>query len=632
VTQQLTGRVTCKLTALLAAVTLVAAATVSVAGASPSGASTTARPHATAPKGTVVLGIVEAGHPIAGATVAIRNLDGSPIADTPTTKTLVGGAFAISAPFLPSQFQVVATDGRRAGKPFRPTLRATVDGYTSPETIYVNTVSTVVAAYLDRHPTLAVPEAELAVAKLLDVPADDPAATVAASGATVNQTKLLAAAEDHGGLRAYATKLAEQAAAGDTTRHFRAKGVGGAGSVAAWAFEALRARANDPECIKNPKLPKCNDLPFGDVLRFFASPTEKALADISNKLEEIAKQLADLQSVTREIKAAVDQNTYNNIVGFMRPEVVTQAVQTLDEVTKNCGKSQSSRYCATELGDNSATNPGALRLQIRANLIDSGVLKGLPERVSGAQGTTGVMDVWPTVVRNRAGRFFRAKDSKLLRDGFEYFYGLEVSAMTLATNYWRWEERAEANVQADINGYDKSVKAQQAIFSPLPVDTTIDLTTKRMWSTQVICGSASDGDARNSNPRCPETISGFGIASQHLFFAPYGPFSEPCPAGAWCLPTIPDMNQLLSNATGSWEKYLNSATDIYLNRPGGFIIWMNHYDCTPIAVDRFHDRCINTTRDFLTLANNTWGKSRVDDRNTAFFLFFRTPTEKNRYL
>lgn len=451
-----------------------------------------------------------------------------------------------------------------------------------------------------------------------------------------------AARHQHATRHQHAAARHQQAAASHRPhrRHVRADDVPIA-DIAKFVFEGLRSQANTPECLKTPPAPQCKEQFLGDVLRAFTSPTEKALAEISAKLDIISAQLKRLESVLTELQHAVDQSTYNNLVGFMRPEVIQQAMKTFVEVTQQCAKAHSAqspaerRFCETELGDNNRQDPGALRNQIRTALIDSGVLQGMPAKVSGSQGTTGVLEAWPKVVKNRSD-FFTGRSSKTMLDGLDYFYNLELSAITLAVNYWRWEGRSEAAIKTDINAYEAAVAEQRKVYSPLPQGVFIDVRTGLMWSNSVKCATYSRYGPRETN-QCPATYAGYPVTDQRLQLPgyPHFPYFTACQVGSWCMGTKATAETLLQGATAPWRSWLSQKAGVDFKVKGETDTWL--YDVT---CDNGEGRAWGvidgvpycyTRRYYVNWDTSSISTSYLPHHNDAYYLFVRRPTESKRY-
>lgn len=444
------------------------------------------------------------------------------------------------------------------------------------------------------------------------------------------------------------TALASTGAAGAAStqrphKHKKHQGLGDVPitDIAKFVFEGLRARANSPECLKTPPAPACKEQFLGDVLRMFTSPTEKALADISRQLDLISAQLKHLESVLDDMRKAMNQDAYNNIVGFMRPEVIQQAMKTFLEVSQRCAKAESEwspearRFCETELGNSTRQDPGALRNQIRTALIDSGVLQGMPAKVSGAHGTSGVLEAWPKVVVDRSN-FFTGQSSKTMLDGLDYFYTLEMSAITLAVNYWRWQGRSEDAIKADIDAYQEAVNQQRKVFSPLPAGVTIDVRTGLMWATTVSCSTYSAFGPRETG-QCPATYAGFPVTDQRLVVPgyPYYPYFTSCQNGSWCMGTKGGIEKLLQGATRPWRAWLSSKAGVQFNVKGEADTWLVDVVCDNgegVEWGISEGRPVCFTRRYFV----NWDSSFIDNsylpwRNAAYYFFVRRPTEQKRY-
>ena len=116
----------------------------------------------------------------AAANKSEPQVEGSPIGIGTSN---VNGLFVASV-FLPSQvldsnnwpttpvnFRVTASGGTMNGSPVKGVLRADVRNYQSGQTVYVNAVTTLVAAYWDATPGITLADAETAVGKFLGLPA-----------------------------------------------------------------------------------------------------------------------------------------------------------------------------------------------------------------------------------------------------------------------------------------------------------------------------------------------------------------------------------------------------------------------------------------------------------------------------
>lgn len=635
-----------RLAALSSALFVVAAL---VAAPLPAAAATAPGDPGTA--GGVVVGEVSADGNVVGATVTLRDRHGDLLDQSARTSTLAGGAFALRAEHLPRVFRVEASGGRVDGKRFGGMLVADVDGYDPDrgDLVSVNPATTLVARYLDRHDHASLAKGRAVVARFLGLDSPDHLAfTTSVSTPEFDPRAFAAAARRNGDFDAFVDSLVREADQGrrhpfvETSERAAAKADPGSGAgptdIAAFLFEALRAQANTPECRRTPPAPHCKEQPFGDLLRMFASPTEKALAEITAKLDLILQQLAQLQATADTIVGRLDQATYDSVVGFMNPDAINRAMKTLKEVSENCQKSQASNFCQIELGDNSAANPGELRKAIRNSLINNGIIDGVWKRVSGrtlGQTTSGVLDVLPTVVTLDAQRkpvnFFTKERSKALLAALDYFYDVEMSAITLAVNYWRWEDAPEKATQDEINLFATQLAAQQKVFSPLPEGTVLDLRTGLMWATSVFCSTYSSFGPRET-AQCPAKYAGFNVTDQRLVFPgyPYLPYFTSCVVGQWCMGTENGIGQLLQGSTAPWGTWIKNQAGITFNGHGDDATWLADVDCYAWYASRDGPRC-GAERRFVQWKSSEVSWSQTKDRNAAWYLFVRRPTEPNRY-
>ncbi len=625
---------------------LVVAALV-VAAAAPVGALVTTSHGAASGSATAVSGEVYAGGNVAGATVTMVGADGSSLPGPPKTRTLVGGAFALSVRDLPADFRIVVRGGRVGGHPLAGVLMADVRGFEpeAAELVSVNPGTTLVSAYLDQHPRASLTRANATVSKFLGLPSPvDLADMTSLSTADFDQARFLAEAAHAGGLTSFVAALVRQMDAGKRHRFTSVKttsakvGEPSPTDIAAFLFEALRANSNRPECLRTPPAASCKDIPFGDVLRFFTSNTEKALAEITAKLDLVLEQLKQLQATADTIVGRLDQLTYDSVVGFMNPDAINRAMTTFKEVTENCAVTQKNLFCENQLGDSTAANPGQLRIAIRSSLINNGVIDGVWKRVSGrtlGQTTSGILDVVPTVVTLDASRkpvtFFTKERSKAMLATIAYFQDVEMTAIALATNYWRWEGRPEKSIVGDINVFDSQVKLQKQVYSPLPDGTVLDLRTGLMWSTSVFCGTYSSFGPRETG-QCPAKYAGFPVTDQRLIFPgyPYLPYFTECTNGSWCMGTEAGIGKLVEGASQPWGTWLHNQAGITFGKPGEFDTWLSDVDCSVWRIVDHRPLC-DAERRFVNWQQSNVQWSATKDRNTAWYLFVRRPTEAARY-
>jgi hypothetical protein len=598
----------------------------------------------------VVAGEVAAGGDVAGAKVTFRDTDGDRLRTTAPVRTLRGGAFAATVKDLPAAFRVEAHGGKVDGRRLAATLVADVERF-DPAThplVSVNPGTTLVARYRDEHPKASLERANSVVARFLGLASGTNLDLVTSeSHDKFDHDEFLAAAQRRGGVDRFLDRLVRKVDRRER-RPFTAEAAPreAAPTVAAapgidpedlakFIFESLRQQANDPECLKSPPAPRCKDQPLGDLLRFFSSPTELALADIINKLDQVMQQLALLQDTANTIVGRLDQATYDITVGFMNPDAIGRAMKTMKEVAQSCVPNSNESFCVTELGDSTAEKPGALRNQIRG-LIDSGVVDGVWKRVSGrtlGQTTTGILDVLPSVIMLDSNRkptnFFTNDKSKAMLATLEYFYDIEMSAITLATNYWRWQSRAEADVKKDIDVFDTQVAAQKKVFSPLPDGTLIDVRTGLMWAAKIFCGTyAAYGPTETG--KCPRTYAGFPITDQRLVVPQYPnlPYFTQCVQGQWCMGLTSGIQNLLQGATTPWSQWLKTQAGVTFTGKGPLNTWLvdvtgKTYSPGP------HWR---VQRNFVG-----WDAGEIDwtwtddDPNGAYYFFVRRPTEAKRY-
>lgn len=597
-----------------------------------------AAPRATNPT-TVVTGVVAAGDPVAGATITLRAVSGSPIATAPS-ETEPSGAFAIEATDLPHDFRVVAKGGTVDGRALGGALAADVQGYdASHGLVAVDSATNAVVAYRNAHPGTSPGTAWSKVAATLGLPAGlDPSTDFRVPDALLDASGRV------------------HAVAPASPNGFEL-------DVAKWAFESLRDGANSYECRTNPTSDACKFAGFGDLLRMVGTEAQKMHQEVMDKLNQISGQIADLKAT---LLAAIDQSAYENLVNFMNPSAIEQAMLDFALVGRTCaGKPVPypvNSFCDVELGDNSARYPGKLRDQIR-DLINSGKVIDLPKKISGDAGThtTGVLDAerLPSVFSSAVSKrhsFFNQTDSNELLGAVHYFTDLEVSMITLAANYWRWESRDTSDVSKQIDAYDVAVQGakkpdgsrtggQLARFAPLP-KLAFDYRSALLWATPVACSSPSTTGPKG----CAGTFDGSRVEpTADLPRLPYdnGPsYPDDFTSRGWAVttgrdagwrvPTENDVRQLLAGQTGGPGPWLKKEAGITFDARGEYDLWTANVSCASPRRETDWEGvfiewdCLQWQRRFLNVDRNQWLDSTSNGCGggpcSAWYLFERPTT------
>jgi hypothetical protein len=128
-----------------------------------------------------------------------------------TPQTVNSGIFVTSAEELPSDFRIVATNGKQDGAPFDGTLSADVRGYHSMIPIHINLVTTLVADYRNAHPSSSQAQSELVVKRFLGIPQSvEVGREIDTADEFFDSHVYLRTAAKHGGVDAYNVALVKK--------------------------------------------------------------------------------------------------------------------------------------------------------------------------------------------------------------------------------------------------------------------------------------------------------------------------------------------------------------------------------------------------------------------------------------
>jgi hypothetical protein len=162
-------------------------------------------------RATHVVGYVSAGAPISGASLRVYGPSGGRLAlrtRGAAAKSNANGFFYLVVRGRPSTVRVVARGGTYRRHRLKGSLEAIVPDPGLDRTVYVDPVTTVIAAYAELHPERSLAFAERKATRLLSMEADDPVGRALRSVTPdFNGLKFLRKARRHGGVQDYVDQL-----------------------------------------------------------------------------------------------------------------------------------------------------------------------------------------------------------------------------------------------------------------------------------------------------------------------------------------------------------------------------------------------------------------------------------------
>ena len=160
-----------------------------------------------------------ADQPVAGATVQVYDAGGKALKTTvqPVPSGEADGVYIVEVEELPADFRVESSNGSIGGRVFSGVLVSHVQGFDPPgDAVYLNPVTTLASAYMDRNPQMSVEEANAAVKEFLEIPEEVDVADLGGLSPYFGTEVFMAEALKEGGLDGYVARLADQVGSGET--------------------------------------------------------------------------------------------------------------------------------------------------------------------------------------------------------------------------------------------------------------------------------------------------------------------------------------------------------------------------------------------------------------------------------
>lgn len=160
---------------------------------------------------TTVRGWVSATEPISGADLVFFDIHENQIGEPKHAATGNHGSFAVKIKNLPTDFRVTASGGRYQGDVFTAMFSADCLAYEPSNVVHINAVTTMVSAYLDRHPEKSIEEARKVIKEYLEIPDwVDIGSGLAGSERFFSHSLFMSESAANGGLRKYLNQLIDE--------------------------------------------------------------------------------------------------------------------------------------------------------------------------------------------------------------------------------------------------------------------------------------------------------------------------------------------------------------------------------------------------------------------------------------
>jgi hypothetical protein len=488
--------------------------------------------------------------PLSGATVAVVPA-GDPGRAAPSIgsmkRTYATGTFVFHATRPLHAFTVSVTGGRLDGRPFDGTMRAVVRHYRPLNVVHVNPVTTLVAAYLDRHPGMDLHEATRNVKRFLALPKwTTIGRDVRRSRALFDGSTFLAQADRANGFDTLIRQLARQVDDPASTHAFRAARQTDAAAVA--TVDGVSLLSSLASTLGDQAVSYASGAAAGWLLDQFGlgDGIGSDLAEIQQQLQQLADDLTTIKSQLNQVAAAVVQGSYSQLAADAAPilgqiDYAEGQLSLLANLPPGAHPADFSGGCANPPADDERAIIACDLVQyVRTNLVgQDAVLNKL--LVQPAPGADSILVAASKAVRANTATFFDSDTSAEVESVQSYYSAYEAELLDLLVEYDHTlgsadgDEAQLAVQQMAAPGTGYAAQQQAQMKPPVPTSQTIDLRTNLVWQQQALAigpGYAYDAPSFNGDAGIP---------------AP------------WSLPSSAQLDALLSGWSTSPEAWLTTS-------------------------------------------------------------------------
>jgi hypothetical protein len=403
--------------------------------------------------------------PVAGSAISVRagRPQLPPRSGRPVSKTYRTGAFSRRLRGLPRTLTLSASGGRTDSGKLEGSLAAYVPAGGSLRVVYVNPATTLLAAYIARHPRVGFGRAQAIVKRFLGIPPwHDLGADLIDSSRYFDGATFAAQARRRGGLQPFVQDLVRDLGPQTKPHRFRSKQLQLGGQIED-LIEQLAKSA----------------LGFGAKKYAGWLLSQYGIGDgVAGQIEELKSMLQALSAQLAETRADV-----------LRGQCSIQAHQQ-DQVLGNIDKAQEYLGQIARLPKSDSTLPGLTQIALRfieANL--QGAQNTLNQAlVLGAPPADSMLVACSRAVKHQVGlKFWDSRTSGLIERFLGYFQSYEGALLNSIVEWQHANPQAFSGntVLEGIETTRTQLAQQRAVLKPAPDPrVVIDIGTRLMWARQ----------------------------------------------------------------------------------------------------------------------------------------------------
>lgn len=470
-------------------------------------------------------GWVFANEPVSNATLSVYDTNGNQILKSQKFTVNEQGAILIGSKVqLPSDFRIVAEGGSQYGESFTGKLSADIRQYDSEATIiYINPVTTLVSAYMDKHSEGNLENAIVSVKKFLEIPEylDLPSGTNLSSE-HFNNIQFLREASENGGLDTFINKLMEELEAGKPhpfKEELPPQGFGtwlgtslatGAvsyvgGQLMGWALS--KAGVDFGKDHTGEELKKINE---------GMEDMKKEITKMSIQLNSLNKKLDNIQKEIEELFEKM--NRENDFRSYSeRVSKLNDLISSVDSIRRDLNI----------FVNNPPKNPDAMRQRLINRIENEIINQGdtIHNELVAVSGGKPLLTLWREIVYE--DRYLDYYDYSRVKAQYEYFRSYQDYILLLQVEYYHATEEEEgANteyIMACIDKYEDNIKKQEELL-PLPIEEKMVVDTR--WDGMYYSDNIEIGKAGSSYEMNGKTIDQIKADMQELVDRNYGGFGD----------------------------------------------------------------------------------------------------------